>query len=160
MDAARADGSQQTRIRADLPPCHGNLHIEDFLDWINEVEKFFELLNIQDHLQVKHVAYKLKGGASAWWHQLQHVRRRAKKQPVRSWRKMKQLLHTRFLPLDYKQTLYQRYMNCRQGSRSVFTYTEEFYRLYSRCFFTGNPRSACSSLYQRIEMKQFAWPQK
>ncbi|CAM8953952.1 unnamed protein product [Rhodiola kirilowii] len=126
------DRTQQPKIRADIPTFHGNLHIEDFLDWIAEVEKYFSLLEIPEHTQVKYVAYKLKRGASAWWEQLQHIRQRQGKQPVRSWRKMKQLLCARFLPPDYQQTLYQRYHNCRQESKSVQEYNEEFHRLSSR----------------------------
>ncbi|CAM8975442.1 unnamed protein product [Rhodiola kirilowii] len=45
---------------------------------------------------------------------------------------MKQLLCARFLPPDYQQTLYQRYHNCRQESKSVQEYNEEFHRLSSR----------------------------
>ena len=33
---------------------------------------FFDYLNISEENQVKLMAYKLKGGASTWWEQLQY----------------------------------------------------------------------------------------
>ncbi|XP_039120519.1 uncharacterized protein LOC120256922 [Dioscorea cayenensis subsp. rotundata] len=89
-------------------------------------------MSIAEHLQVKYVAYKLRGGASAWWEQLQGKRRRQHKQPIRSWRRMKEALMFRFLPSDYDQILYQRYQDCKQGVRTVQQYTEEFHRLSAR----------------------------
>ncbi|PWA70476.1 hypothetical protein CTI12_AA288430 [Artemisia annua] len=41
-------------------------------------------------------------------------------------------MFARFLPVDYEQTLYSLYQNCRQYSRSVSEYAEEFMRLASR----------------------------
>ena len=39
-----------------------NLDIEFFLDWIYEVEKFFDMAYVLAEKQVKLVVYKLKGG--------------------------------------------------------------------------------------------------
>lgn len=42
------------------------MHIEEKLDWIVEVERFFAFMEIQEAKKVKMVALRLKGGASTW----------------------------------------------------------------------------------------------
>lgn len=53
-----------------LPQFHDQFHIEDFFDWLNEVERFFDYIGILEGKQVILVAYKLKRRAVAWWEQL------------------------------------------------------------------------------------------
>ena len=124
--------SRDYRMKMDLPSFNGNLQIEGFLDWIVEVERFFEYMEIPDKKQVKLVAYKLKGGASAWWDNLQQSRARQRKAPIRTWRRMRKLMDERFLPPDYQQELFKQYQKCRQGVQTSEAYTEEFYRLSAR----------------------------
>jgi hypothetical protein len=76
-------------MKIDLPSFNGHLHIEDFLDWVMEVERFFEHMSIPEERKVKLVAYKFMGGASASWEQLQVSCGRRGKGPVTSWLKSK-----------------------------------------------------------------------
>ncbi|XP_042955895.1 uncharacterized protein LOC122291913 [Carya illinoinensis] len=93
QDGKRAScNNHNFRIKFDLPCFNGHLHGEIFLDWMLEVEKFFYYMQIPQAQQVKLVAYKLSGGASVWWEQMQNNRRRQGKQPVCIWPKMKRLM--------------------------------------------------------------------
>ena len=52
----------------------GYIHIEDFLDWLDEVEDYFDCMGIENHLKTRMVMYELKGSAQDWWKHLQHNR--------------------------------------------------------------------------------------
>lgn len=60
-----ANGGDMYKIKAEIPTFNGNVNIEGFLDWIYEVETFFEIMNIPPDRRVPLVAYKLKGGVGA-----------------------------------------------------------------------------------------------
>jgi len=112
----RKENAHSFWVKIDLPNFNGHLHVENFLDWILEVENFFNYMQTPEAQQVKLVPYKLGGGASAWWEQTQNNWRRQGKRPVWTWLKMKKLMKARFLPQDYEQMLYQQFQNCRQGT--------------------------------------------
>ncbi|KAJ9554084.1 hypothetical protein OSB04_018129 [Centaurea solstitialis] len=96
------------RMKVDIPYFNGNVGVEDFLDW------------------------QIESTAAVWWSRLTTERQRQRKGPVRSWRRMKQLMSDRFLPKDYEQILYRMYLDCSQGTRSVSEYTTEFIRYSNR----------------------------
>nr|XP_015868921.2 uncharacterized protein LOC107406326 [Ziziphus jujuba var. spinosa] len=132
------------KIKIDLPTFDGQVEIESFLDRIHNVESFLDYMNISEKQQAKLVAYKPKGGASAWWEQLQANRRKERKEPVRSWHRMKQLLKAPFVPEDYDQILYEQYHSCQQSTKTVNKCTTEFFHL-----------SSCNKL-QETERQQVA----
>ena len=52
----------------------GTLNPEDMIDWIGELEDYFELEDIGDLLRLRLAQTKLKGNASLWWKELQRER--------------------------------------------------------------------------------------
>ena len=58
------------RLKVDIPNFNGNFNIVDFIDWIADIDKFFDYLRVPEEKRVRLVACRLKGGASAWWKRL------------------------------------------------------------------------------------------
>lgn len=61
------------------------MHIEEYLDWINSVDKFFDYVDVPNDKRVKLIAYKLRDRATAWWDKVQFERRIANKSPISNW---------------------------------------------------------------------------
>jgi len=62
-DRRRGDPSpNEYQIKIEISSFRGNLNIESFLNWVYEVDKFFNLAYVPEDKYVKFVAYKLKGG--------------------------------------------------------------------------------------------------
>ena len=55
------------KLKFDILVFIGNMHIEEFLDWVKSVETFFDCMDVPVDKQVKLVVCKLRSGASAWW---------------------------------------------------------------------------------------------
>ncbi|CAJ2671722.1 unnamed protein product [Trifolium pratense] len=104
------------RVKDYIPLFHKTMEVEEFMDWQINVDRFFNVMDILENKQVKMVAIRLKSTVAVWWDR-----------PVAQ-RKMKKLMLERFLPEDYEQILYNMYIECVQGKRSVTEYTVEFLR--------------------------------
>jgi len=78
-----------------------NLSTDVLLDWVSELDKYFENEEINEDKRVRFAATKLKGHAALWWDSVQVDRRRMNKLPIRKWSRMVAKLKGRFLPKDY-----------------------------------------------------------
>ena len=118
-------------FKVEIPKFHGRFKPEDFVDWLNTIERVFDYYEVMDEKKVKLVAIRLKGRASAWWEQLQISHQRSGKVKIKSWEKMKKKLCEQFLPFNYTHSLYKDLHNLKQEG-SVEEHIEAFHQLVER----------------------------
>jgi hypothetical protein len=91
-----------TRENMEVSMYEGNLNVEELLDWISSLDKYFDYEEIDDEKKVKHVVTRLKGHTALWWDELQADRRRKGKSKIKSWDRMVAKLKDKFIPKDYQ----------------------------------------------------------
>eukprot|EP00253_Pinus_taeda_P032594 PITA_32594 len=107
-----------SKPKPEIPNYDGSLSADVLLDWVSELDKYFENEENSEDKRVRFAATKLKGYAALWWDSVQ-VHRRRNKLPIRKWPRMVAKLKGRFLPKDYQVELYRRVQNLRQKARYV-----------------------------------------
>ena len=127
----RGEPKWESNFKIELPEFYGSLNHEEFMNWLNQVERIFDIHKVPNSKKVKLISIKLRGRALAWWEQLQVQRVRRGKSKIQDWCKMKQKMRDQFLPFNYMQSLYKQLHNLRQHG-SVEEYTEAFYQLVAR----------------------------
>ena len=75
---------ENSKLSLEVVPYDGKLDTNVVLDWIFDMEKFFEYENTLDNRKVKIVVTRLKGHASLWWKYLQTDRQRREKEKIRT----------------------------------------------------------------------------
>jgi len=79
----------ETNFKFDIPKLHGGISSDSLLDWLVKIEEILEFQNVSDDLFVSLVIKKFWGQAASWWQQKQKTRKRAGKNPIKSWDKLK-----------------------------------------------------------------------
>jgi hypothetical protein len=72
------------RERIEVPMYEGNLEVEELLDWVCAMDKYFDYEDIEEDNMVKHVVTRLKGHAALWWDELQAECRSNGKQKIKT----------------------------------------------------------------------------
>jgi Retrotransposon gag protein len=106
---------------------------DEFIDWLNTIERVFEYQDISEEHKVKIIATKLKKHKSIWWEQMKMKRAYEGKQKIRIWEKMMKELRKKFLPEGYMQEAFLQLHGFVQSDKTVVYYTKEFDHLMLKC---------------------------
>ena len=87
----------------------GTLNPEDLIDWIGELEDYFELKDIEGPLRVRMAQTKLKGHATLWWNELQRDKEEEGEMKITRWILMVKKLKAKFSPIDYEIIFLKRF---------------------------------------------------
>jgi hypothetical protein len=120
------------RAKIEVPMYEGNLEVEELLDWVRAMDKYFDYEDIKEDNMVKNAVTRLKGHATLWWDELQADRRCKGKKKIKSSDRMVAKIKEKLIPKDYQINLFRRLQNLRHKILSVKEYTEEFYILNIR----------------------------
>ena len=112
-----------SRPRVDVPMYEGNLNVEELMDWINALNKYFDFEEIEDKKKVRYAATKMKGHASILWDELQIHRERIGRTKIKSWDKMLRNIKSHFMPKHYQLNLIRQLQNLSQKTMSIQEYT-------------------------------------
>lgn len=131
-------------VKADALEFHGGSNSHDFIEWLNDIENLFDVKGYSDKKVTKLLVLKLQKYVSLWWENMKAKRERSGKSKIRSWRHLKKLLKERFLPDSYKQDLYIKTTNIKQGNLSIDDYALEFKQLVLRSGIQEKPEQTMS----------------
>ncbi|VFQ77733.1 unnamed protein product [Cuscuta campestris] len=122
-----------TGFKVEIPTFDGRDEPDDFIEWLETVERVFDYAEVPEDKKVKLVALKFRGYASTWWTNTTTKRKRKDKAAVKTWTKMRALLKKKFIPTHYIRENFARLQHLRQGNQSVEEYNREFEELLMRC---------------------------
>ena len=71
------------REKMEIPMYEGNLDVEELLEWIRALDKYFDYEDVEEDKKVKHIVTRLKGHATLWWDELQADRRSKGKKKIK-----------------------------------------------------------------------------
>jgi hypothetical protein len=66
----RAVARIRAREKMDIPMYEGNLDVEELLDWLRGLDKYFDYEDVKEDKKIKHVITRLKGHATLWGDEL------------------------------------------------------------------------------------------
>ena len=77
-----------SRPKPSLSTYDGNLSAEGLIDWIGELDRYFDYEEVEEDKKVKLVVTRLKGHVALWWDSVQAERKKKNKVVIKSWDRM------------------------------------------------------------------------
>ncbi|KAK9697227.1 hypothetical protein RND81_08G023100 [Saponaria officinalis] len=138
-------------IKVELPDFHGTLNPEELLEWLRAVERIFEYKGYDDAKKFKVAILKFKGYASLWYEGVKQQRAQARKEPLKSWEKLKKKLQTKFISADYTQELFLKLTHLKQNEGIVESYLRDFEQLTLQCEIQERPEQKIARFLEGLD---------
>ncbi|KAK1684234.1 hypothetical protein QYE76_045082 [Lolium multiflorum] len=121
--------------------------VEEYLTWELKIEKLWSLHpNYSEDKKIKLASSEFDGYALRWWDSLIRNRDEDGAQPIRTWRAMKEVMTSRFVPTNYMRNIFDKLTLLRQGVKTVDEYYMEMEMLMQR----GRVRESLEMTMQRF----------
>ncbi|KAK1616723.1 hypothetical protein QYE76_022240 [Lolium multiflorum] len=116
-----------------IPKFEGGADVEEYLTWELKIEKLWSLHpNYSEDKKIKLASSEFDGYALRWWDSLVRNREEDGAQPIRTWRAMKEVMTSRFVPTNYLRNIFDKLTLLRQGVKTVDEYYMEMEMLMQR----------------------------
>ncbi|KAK1695746.1 hypothetical protein QYE76_012443 [Lolium multiflorum] len=116
-----------------IPKFEGGADVEEYLTWELKIEKLWSLHpNYSEDRKIKLASSEFDGYALRWWDSLVRNRDEDGAQPIRTWRAMKEVMTSRFVPTNYLRNIFDKLTLLRQGVKTVDEYYMEMEMLMQR----------------------------
>jgi anaerobic selenocysteine-containing dehydrogenase len=115
-----------------MPKFKGEEDVDAYIDWELKVEKIFRIHNYSEEKKVAMASLEFEDYANIWWEDLQGNRAKRDEPLIDTWQDMKVAMYQRFVPDHYRQDLFNKLQNLKQGFKSVEEYYKEMEMIMMR----------------------------
>ena len=89
-------------VKVEAPSFDGQMDQTKFMDWLADMDHYFEWYNMSEERQVRFAKIKLVGQAKLYWTNHEHLMTRENCAPVIRWDEMKEVLKEKYVPTTYR----------------------------------------------------------
>ncbi|KAF6141088.1 hypothetical protein GIB67_006533 [Kingdonia uniflora] len=112
---------------------NGRWEMDNFIDWLNRVDKMLAFKNCNGQRAMTLVKTKLMGYALNWWENIQQLQVSGEYDYVTDWEVMRGDMMVQFIPSTYEEESFAKLQTLRYvRNQSVDDYASDFYMLLSR----------------------------
>ncbi len=131
----RQEADRQRRlhgVRINIPYFSGASDADAYQDWEVKTDQVFRFYRYTEMEKVELATIHFTDFALSWWREERDERERDHDEPIDTWEELKQVMRSRFIPIDHEQQLLLRIERLRQGNRSPDEYYKDLRSLLQR----------------------------
>ena len=101
-------------VKVEAPSFDGQPDPTKFLDWLADMDHYFEWYDMSEERQVRFAKIKLVSQAKLYWTNHECLMTRENRAPVINWEEMKEILKEKYVPTTYRQRMLDQWQRLTQ----------------------------------------------